>query len=84
MSLEISLLSVAGCDVGQPFAFVDALGDVSAPHALSVSVAVSASATTIVRMLLRIQAASGAQNGDCHRRHQEHLANDDLNRRDLI
>ena len=84
MSFDASALSVAGWEVGQPFAFVDALGDASVAHALSVIVAVSASATTAARMLLRIQATSGAQNGDGHCRHQEHLANDDLNRRDLI
>ena len=84
MSFEASVLSVSGCDVGQPFALEDALGDASVAHAPSVSVAASASATEVVRMLLRIQAASGAQNGDSHCRHQEHLADDDFNRRDLI
>ena len=49
MSFDASMLNVAGCDVGQPFAFKDALGDASVAHALSVSVAVSASDTAVAR-----------------------------------
>ncbi len=84
MSFEASALSVAGCDAGQPFAFVVGLGDASVVQALSVSVAASASDTTEVRMLLRVQAASGSQNCDCHGCHQEHLADDNFDRRNLI
>jgi hypothetical protein len=49
MSFDASVLSVAGCDAGQPFALEDALGVSSVAHAPSVSVAVSARATTVAR-----------------------------------
>ena len=49
MSFDASVLSVAGCDVGQPLAFDEALGDASVVHALSASVAASASATAVAR-----------------------------------
>jgi hypothetical protein len=78
MSFETSALSVAGWDAGQPFAFVVGLGDASVVHALSVSAATSASATAVVRMLLRVQAASGSQDCDRHSCHQKHLTNDDF------
>jgi hypothetical protein len=49
MSFDASVLSVAGCDAGQPFALEDALGVSSVAHAPSVSIAVSARATTVAR-----------------------------------
>ena len=84
MSFDMSLLSVAGCEVGQPFAFDDALGDASAAHPLNVSVAASASTEAVTRMLLGVCALSGAQNRDRHCGHQQYLTDNDFNRWDLI
>ena len=83
MSFDASILSVAGWDAGQPFAFDDALGVVSGEHALNVSVATSASATAVARTELRMGSTGSSHDGDGHGRHQQHLADDDLDSRNL-